>query len=74
LYVVATCGSLFFSGYGPLVELGWINLVGLLVVALVRRYAFTSVWCAYAAVVSVIIYFFFRRTRKRRLARYALAG
>jgi hypothetical protein len=56
------------------VELGWINLVGLLVVALVRRYAFTSVWCAYAAVVSVIIYFFFRRTRKRRLARYALAG
>ena len=72
--MVATCGSLFFSGYGPLVELGWINLVGLLVVALVRRYAFTSVWCAYAAVVSVIIYFFFRRTRKRRLARYALAG
>lgn len=63
LYVIATCGALFFSGYGPLVELGWFNLVGLLVVALVRRYAFTSVWCAYAAVVSVIIYFFFRRTR-----------
>jgi hypothetical protein len=63
LYVAATCGALFFSGYGPLVELGWFNLVGLLVVAVVKRYAFTSVWCAYAAVVSVIIYFFFRRTR-----------
>jgi hypothetical protein len=72
LYVIATCGALFFSGYRPLVELGWFNLVGLIVVALVKRYAFTSVWCAYAAAVSVIIYFFFLRTRKRRLARHAL--
>jgi len=73
LYVVATCGSLFFSGFGPLVELGWYNLAGLLVVMIVKRYAFTSVWCAYAAVVSVVIYFFFRRTRRRRPARYGLA-
>jgi hypothetical protein len=71
LYVIATCGSLFFSGFGPLVELGWFNLVGLLVVAMVKRYAFTSVWCGYAAVVSVIIYFFFRRTRLHRAAKYA---
>jgi hypothetical protein len=74
LYVIATCGSLFFSGSRPLVELAWVNLIGLLVVMLVKRYAFTSVWCAYAAAVSVIIYFFFRRTRARRLARYAVAG
>jgi hypothetical protein len=74
LYVIATCGSLFFSGYRPLVELAWANLVGLLVVMLVKRYAFTSVWCAYAAVVSVIIYFFFRRTRKRRMARPTLVN
>jgi hypothetical protein len=73
LYVIATCGSLFFSGYRPLVELAWANLAGLLVVMMVKRYAFTSVWCAYAAGVSVIIYFFFRRTRVRRLARPALA-
>jgi len=73
LYVVATCGALFFSGYRPLVELGWLNLIGLIVVALVKRYAFASVWCAYAAAVSVIIYFFFRRTRKGRLGRYASA-
>ena len=74
LYVIATCGSLFFSGFRPLVELAWANLAGLLVVMLVRRYAFTSVWCAYAAVVSVIIYFFFRRTRTHRLVRYATAS
>jgi hypothetical protein len=73
LYVIATCGSLFFSGFRALVMLGWYNLVGLLVVMLVKRYAFTSVWCAYAAVVSVVIYFFFRRTRIHRVARYALA-
>ena len=73
LYVIATCGSLFFSGFSQLIELGWINLVGLLVVSLVKRYAFTSVWCAYAAVVSVIIYFFFRRTRVHRPRRYAEA-
>jgi hypothetical protein len=74
LYVIATCGSLFFSGFRDLVLLGWYNLVGLLVVMLVKRYAFTSVWCAYAAVVSVVIYFFFRRSRTHRLARYALAA
>jgi hypothetical protein len=74
LYVVATCGSLFFSGFRKLVVLGWFNLVGLLVVMLVKRYAFTSVWCAYAAVVSVVIYFFFRRSRTRAMARYAWAG
>jgi hypothetical protein len=66
LYVVATCGALFFSGFGDLVLLGWANLIGLLTVMMVKRYAFTSVWCAYAAAVSIIIYFFFRRSRVER--------
>ncbi|HEV2620077.1 MAG TPA: DUF6629 family protein, partial [Acidobacteriaceae bacterium] len=74
LYVTATCGSLFFSGFRQLVELAWANLAGLLVVMLVKRYAFTSVWCAYSAVVSVIIYFFFRRTRMRRLENYTFGS
>ena len=73
LYVVATCGALFFSGFRDLVLLGWANLVGLLTVMLVKRYAFTSVWCAYAAVVSVIIYFFFRLSRYERPKRVAFA-
>ena len=74
LYVIATCGALFFSGFRELVVLAWLNLVGLLVVMEIRRFAFTSVWCAYAAAVSVIIYFFFHRSRERRPARYALAS
>jgi hypothetical protein len=72
LYVTATCGALFFSGFRTLVVLAWLNFVGLLIVMVVRRYEFTSLWCAYAAVVSVIIYFFFRRSRPDRPARYAL--
>jgi hypothetical protein len=74
LYVIATCGSLFFSGFRDLITLAWLNLVGLLVVMLVKRYAFTSVWCAYAAIVSVIIYFFFRRSRLHRPSTYAVAA
>ncbi len=72
LYVAATCGALFFSGFRTLVVLGGLNLIGLLTVMLVKRYEFTSLWCAYAAVVSVIIYFFFRHSRADRPAKYAL--
>jgi hypothetical protein len=72
LYVTATCGALFFSGFRTLVLLGGLNLIGLLTVMLVKRYEFTSLWCAYAAVVSVIIYFFFRQSRLDRPAKYAL--
>jgi len=70
LYVIATCGALFFSGFRALVALGWANFIGLVVVSVVKHYAFTSVWCAYAAVVSVVIYFFFRRSREARPAKY----
>ena len=70
LYVIATCGALFFSGFRDLVVFGWLNLIGLIVVMLVRSYAFTSLWCAYAAVISVIIYFFFRRSRSERPKTY----
>ena len=73
LYVIATCGALFFSGFRSLVLLGSLNLAGLLVVMEIRRYAFTSIWCAYAAIVSVIIYFFFRQSRAARPANYSTA-
>ena len=72
LYVTATCGALFFSGFRALVLLAWLNFVGLLIVMVVKRYEFTSLWCAYAAVVSVVIYFFFRGSRSDRPAKYAL--
>lgn len=64
LYVIATCGALLFSGFRYLIALGIANIVGLTVVMIVMRYAFTSIWCAYAAAISVLIYFHFRRRRR----------
>jgi hypothetical protein len=59
LYVIATCGSLFFSKIRTMVLFGAANLVILLAVMAVKRYAFTSLWCAYAAVASIIILVYF---------------
>jgi hypothetical protein len=59
VYVIATCGSLFFSKVRDMVMFGAANLIILLVVMAVKRYAFTSLWCAYAAVASVIILAYF---------------
>ena len=53
LYVIATCGSLFFSKIKMMVIFGAANLAILLVVMEVKRYAFTSLWCAYGRVVDV---------------------
>lgn len=71
LYVIATCGSLFFSEIRMMVILGAVNMAILLVVMVVKRYAFTSVWCAYAAVASVIILAYFWRSHKSRPFLYA---
>jgi len=71
LYVIATCGSLFFSKVKSMVIFGAANLAILLIVMAVRRYAFTSLWCAYAAVASVIILAYFWRSSAHRPFAYA---
>ena len=73
LYVIATCGSLFFSKIRMMVLFGVANLVILLAVMEVKRYAFTSLWCANAAVASVIILAYFWRSHKDRPFLYAQA-
>jgi hypothetical protein len=73
LYVIATCGSLLFSKVRDMVIFGWANVLILLVVMAVKRYAFTSLWCAYAAVASIIILAYFWKSRKTRPLRYAEA-
>ncbi len=70
-YVIATCGSLFFSKIKMMVIFGAANLAILLVVMAVKRYAFTSLWCAYAAVASVIILAYFWRSHSERPFLYA---
>jgi hypothetical protein len=71
LYVIATCGSLFFSKIRAMVIFGAANLAILLVVSAVKEYAFTSLWCAYAAIASVIILVYFWRSSGLRPFRYA---
>jgi len=71
LYVIATCGSLFFSKIRMMVIFGAANLAILLVVMELKRYAFTSLWCAYAAVASVIILAYFWKSSGDRPFLYA---
>jgi hypothetical protein len=71
LYVIATCGSLFFSKIRMMVIFGAANLLILLVVMEVKRYAFTSLWCAYAAIASLIILVYFWRSSGDRPFLYA---
>ena len=71
LYVIATCGSLFFSKVKDMVIFGAANLAILLVVMALKRYAFTSLWCAYAAVASVIILVYFWKSSGERPFSYA---
>src|SRR5271170_3845523 len=71
LYVFATCGSLFFSEVRAMVAFGAANLTILLVVMAFKRYAFTSLWCAYAAIASVIVLVYFWRSHGERPFRYA---
>jgi len=73
LYVIATCGSLFFSKVKVMVWFGVANLGILLAVMAVKRYAFTSLWCAYAAVASVIILAYFWKSSGVRPLKYVEA-
>ena len=70
LYIVVTCGALFFSRLRPMVLFGVANLTILLITMAVKRYAFTSVWCAYAAMASVLLWFGLRGSRAYRPFRY----
>jgi hypothetical protein len=71
LYVIVTCGSLFFSKVKAMVMFGAANLIILLAVMEIKRYAFTSLWCAYAAVASVIILAYFWKSHAARPFLYA---
>lgn len=54
-YIVATCGPALLSSSSLLRTFGLANLAGVSLAALVKYSAVTSVWCFYAALVSVFI-------------------
>lgn len=64
LYIVAVIGPPVMSGYRSIIAFGVANLVGLAVVAWLYRDAFVSLWCVYAAVVSVLVWLHMVRRRR----------
>ena len=64
LYIVAVIGPAVLSGYRSIVVFGLANLVGLIVVAVLYLQAFASLWCIYAAVLSVLVLVHMRRRRR----------
>ncbi len=61
LYIIATCGALLLSTHRVVKAYGVVNVIALTVAQIVKEYAFASVWCFYAAIMSVMIYWQFRR-------------
>ncbi len=74
VYVIATCGSLFFSEVSDMILFGVANLIILLIVLVVKTYAFTSLWCAYAAAASVVVLAYFWRSHSHRPLHYERAA
>jgi len=63
IYILTTCGALMLSSSISIQLFGFLNLIGLILIALLRPYGFTSLWCLYAAVISGLLYFYFLERR-----------
>ena len=62
-YILATCGALLLSTHRVVMWYGVFNIIGLTIAEIIKEYAFSSVWCFYAACLSIIIYWQFNRQR-----------
>ncbi len=56
LYIVATCGAPLLSGFRAIVWFGVANVVAVAAFATIQAEGLTSLWCTWAAVVSVLIF------------------
>jgi hypothetical protein len=65
LYVLATCGPMLVSSHRDAVWFGVGNLLAVIVLARLCADGFTSLWCAYAAVLSAAIALHLRATQRR---------
>ncbi|MGE3769780.1 MAG: DUF6629 family protein [Bdellovibrionales bacterium] len=62
-YALAACGGFFFSRHRCLLVLGFVNLGAFLYAYHMYAQNFSSVWCFFAALVSMLIYFCIRHIR-----------
>jgi hypothetical protein len=68
LYVVAACGALVACSYRDLAALGVLNLIAVPILMWLTVNGFISLWCFWAAIVSVVIDFHLRRSSARSLS------
>jgi hypothetical protein len=61
LYVLAACGALVLCSYRDIAALGLLNLVAVPVLMWMTVSGFISLWCFWAAIVSVVIDYHLRR-------------
>jgi hypothetical protein len=64
LYIVATCGSCLVASNRWLVLLGLANLGAVIALGWITFTGFTSLWCAWAALTSVAIAVYLRRSAR----------
>jgi len=72
LYILAVCGALILCSYRDIAVLGLVNLVAVPVLLWLTVGGFISLWCLWAAIVSVVIDVHLRR-RARHTGRIRLA-
>ena len=60
LYLVATCGTCFFSSHAFIKLFGLLALISFFAAYLVSALALFSIWCFMVAILSLVIYFHFR--------------
>jgi len=61
LYILATCGALLLSSFRLVRWYGLVNVIALTIVEIVKAETFASVWCFYAALMSIMLYWQFSR-------------
>lgn len=64
LYAIATCGTFLLSSSRRIVTFGILNIGAVAVIALIESEGLTSLWCFWAAAVSVLIYLHFVHLRQ----------
>ncbi len=64
LYIILTCVPPFLSSYPWMFAFATLDAIALIVIMLIKMLYLTSIWCALAALISVLVYLHFRRVRQ----------
>ena len=63
LYLTATCASCLFSSHKIIQVFGALTLVTFIAAYAIHAATFFSVWCFFAALLSFIVFYYFRQAR-----------